>query len=204
MDGTSRFAADAVAVLAGWVREAEVAGVPLPTTMTLATTGPDGPHARTVLVTAIDVAGGTLRFHSSRPTGKTHDLAADPRAAGVFHWPALGRQAVLTGQAVELDDEVSRAAYRTRPRQLQLVAWAYEALLPGLTPPYRVAPGAVEAAFAAAEADPASAEAPPSWTTIAFTPWRADFWQAGTPTTPPSRTRYDRDATGWTSFPVLP
>jgi pyridoxamine 5'-phosphate oxidase len=195
---------DAVVVLARWVGEAEAAGLPLPSTMTLATAGPDGAHARTVLVTAIDSEAGELRFHSSRPTGKTHDLAADPRAAAVFHWPALGRQAVLTGRAGELDDEVSRAAYPTRPRQLQLVAWAYDALLPELTPPYAVAPGAVEAAFVAADADPASAAAPSSWTTIAFTPSRIDFWQAGTPTTPPTRTRYDRTDTGWLSFPVLP
>jgi pyridoxamine 5'-phosphate oxidase len=194
--------ADAVAVLARWVREAEAAGLPMPNTMTLATAGPDGPRARTVVVTAI--GADALRFHSSTPTGKTRDLAADPRASAVFHWPALGRQAVLTGRAAELDATVSRAAYPTRPRQLQLVAWAYEALLPGLTPPYGVAPGAVEAAFAAADADPASAAAPPSWTTIAFTPSRIDFWQAGTPTTPPTRTRYDRTPGGWTSFPVLP
>jgi pyridoxamine 5'-phosphate oxidase len=189
-------------VLARWVREAGAAGAPLPTTMTLATTGPDGPHARTVLVTVVD--DESVRFHSSTPTGKTRDLAADPRASGVFHWPGLGRQAILTGRAVPLDPAVSRAAFPTRPRQLQLVAWAYEALLPGLSAPYAVAPGAVESAFDAAAADPASAAAPSSWTTIAFTPSRIDFWQAGTATTPPAKSRYERGPDGWAAFPVLP
>ena len=35
---------DAIAVLARWVGEAEAAGLPLPSTMTLATAGPDGAH----------------------------------------------------------------------------------------------------------------------------------------------------------------
>ncbi len=195
-----------MAVLARWVREAGGAGLPLPSTMSFATTGPDGPHARTVLVTTIDA--DAVLFHSSTPTGKTVDLDADPRAAGVFHWPALGRQAVLTGRAVRLDAAVSRAAFPTRPRQLQLVAWAYEELLPGVSEPaYGVAPGAVEAAFDAAAAREGSAAAPPSWTTIAFTPHRLDFWQAGTEATPPTKQRYDRTdrtPTGWTSTPVLP
>jgi pyridoxamine 5'-phosphate oxidase len=192
-----------MAALARWVREAGDAGLPAPSTMTFATTGADGPHARTVLVTTIDA--GALYFHSSTPTGKTVDLDADPRASGVFHWPALGRQAILTGRAVQLDAATSRAAYPTRPRQLQLLAWAYEELLPGLSgPSYGVAPGAVEAAFAAAADAPSSAGAPPSWTTISFTPHRLDFWQAGTETTPPTKTRYDRAPTGWTPTPVLP
>jgi pyridoxamine 5'-phosphate oxidase len=193
---------DAMAVLARWTAEAAAAGLPLPTTMTLATTGPDGPHARTVLITAVDAAG--VRFHSSAPTTKTRDLDADPRASGVFHWPALGRQAILTGRAEQLDAAAALAAYPTRPRQLQLLAWAYEELAPGLAAPYRVAPGAVEAAFAAAADDPRSATAPASWTTIALTPARVDFWQAGTPTTPPTKTRYERTDGSWRSFPVLP
>jgi pyridoxamine 5'-phosphate oxidase len=194
---------DALAVLRRWVAEATAADLPLPTTMTLATTGPDGPHARTVLVTVVDDDG--VRFHSSAPTTKTRDLAADPRASGVFHWPALGRQAILTGRAAELDAAAALAAYPTRPRQLQLLAWAYEELTPGLAAPsYRVAPGAVEAAFAAAADDPRSTAAPAGWTTIALTPARIDFWQAGTPTTPPTKTRYERAGGSWTSFPVLP
>jgi pyridoxamine 5'-phosphate oxidase len=198
-----RLEPDPVAALARWVREAGDAGLPVPSTMALATTGPDGPRARTVLVTAIE--DGALRFHSSTPTAKTRDLAADPRVSGVFHWPALGRQAILTGRAVELDAEVSRTAYPTRPRQLQLLAWAYEELLPGLrAPSYAVPAGAVEAAFAAAATAGSSTAAPPSWTTISVTPHRLDFWQAGTETTPPTKTRYERGPAGWTSSPVLP
>jgi pyridoxamine 5'-phosphate oxidase len=177
--------------------------------MALATAGADGaPQARTVLVTAVDA--DSLRFHSSTPTRKTVDIAANPRVSAVFHWPALGRQVVLAGTAELLDGDASRVAFPTRPRPLQLVAWAYDELTPGLRgPDHAVAPGAVEAAFAAAEArDPETLPMPPSWTTVRVVPARMDFWRAGTADTPPARTRFVREsgegAGGWRSFPVLP
>lgn len=192
---------DPLAVLARWVAEAEAEG--LPRTMTFATADADGvPHARTVAVTEIDSG---VRFHSSTPTTKTRDLVANPRASGVFHWPGFDRQVVLGGTATELDAETSREGFRTQPRQLQLIAWAYQALLPQVQPPdYAVPPGAVEAAFDAAAADPASHEAPPTWTTILLVPDRVDFWQAGTEHSPSVKTRFVRDGEGWRHFPVLP
>ena len=192
---------DPLAVLARWAATAQRAGDPR--TMTFATADADGmPHARTVLVTRIDTG---VCFHSSTPTTKTRDIAANPRASGVFHWPALERQVVLQGRAVELDAETSREGYRTQARQLQVLAWANQALLPHLQPPdYAVPPGAVEAAFDAAAADPASRNAPPTWTTIRLEPDRIDFWQAGTETSPSTKTRFVRDGEGWRQFPVLP
>jgi pyridoxamine 5'-phosphate oxidase len=191
---------DPLAVLARWVAEAEAAG--LPRTMTFATADVDAvPHARTVVCTETDTGG--VRFHSSTPTTKTLDLAANPRASAVFHWPILERQVVLQGSAAELDAATSRAGFRTQPRQLQLLAWAYDALLPQLRPPdFAVPDGAVEQAFAAAAADPASTDAPPSWTTIRLEPDRMDFWQGGI--SPQTKTRFVRDGDGWRHFPVLP
>jgi pyridoxamine 5'-phosphate oxidase len=192
---------DPLELLARWVADAEAAGLPTPTAMTLATADADAvPHARTVLVTGIGPR--SLRFHSSKPTTKTCDLAANPRACGVFHWPALGRQLVLHGRADEAGPAESRAAFVTRPRPLRLLAWVYEALSPRLGPSGAVAPGAVERAFdAAAQANGAM---PPSWTTFRLVPTMVDAWQAGTDTRPPSRTRYLRTAAGWDRFPVLP
>jgi pyridoxamine 5'-phosphate oxidase len=188
---------DPLAVLARWFTEGQHH------TMTFATADTDGtPHARTVLVTGIDTG---VCFHSSTPTTKTRDLAANPRASAVFHWPELERQVVLEGIAAELDATTSSEGFRTQARQLQLIAWAYQALLPQLRPPdYAVPAGAVEKAFDAAAADPASREAPPSWTTIRLEPDRVDFWQAGTESSPSTKTRFVRDGEGWRHFPVLP
>jgi hypothetical protein len=108
-----------MAVLARWVAES---GQP---TMTFATADASGlPHARTVLITEVDAT--SVRFHSSRPTTKTSDIAAQPRASGVFYWP--GRQVVLRGVASELSAASSRAAFPSRPLGLRRLAWAYEAL----------------------------------------------------------------------------
>lgn len=180
-----------MAVLARWVEES---GQP---TMTFATADADGvPHARTVLVTEVDATA--VRFHSSRPTTKTLDLAAQPRASGVFYWP--GRQVVLRGLAGELPSAVSRAAFPTRPLGLRRLAWAYEELLADGSETV-LAPGAVERAFAAAGA---AREMPPSWTTVALVPDRADFWQAGDDDTAATKTRFTLVDGTWIARPALP
>lgn len=165
----------------------------LPVSMTLATADATGvPHARTVLATVIDSDG--VRFHSSTFTTKTRDIGVNPRVSAVFLWPDPARQVVLHGTACELDAATSRAAFPTRPRPLQLLAWVYEEL-PADVP---LEPGAVQRAYdAAADAD----EMPPSWTTVQITPDRLDFWQGGTP---PDKTRFVRSGEVWDSYPVLP
>ncbi len=194
---------DPLVQLAAWAGDA--AGLAGPTTMVLATADADAaPHARTVVVTTIGPGG--LRFHSSSPTGKTADLAVNPRASGVLHWPALGRQAVVTGAATTLPDDVSDAAYPTRPRQLQLLGWVYEELARSAAGPHgEQAPGAVEASFEAVGLrDPASPARPSTWCTLELSPHQVDLWRAGDDRTPPRRTRYVLADGGWRSFPVLP
>ena len=197
---------DPLAILRRWLGEAEAGGEPMASTMQLATAG-DEPHARTVVVTAITDAG--LTFHSSTPTTKSRDLRTHARAAGVFHWPTAGRQVVLAGAVTELSAEESDVAYRTRPRQLQLIAWVYEELGQDLeAPAYAVDAAAVQERMdAAARRDPATLERPPSWTTFRIAPERLDFWQAGTEVLAPTKTRFLRaSAAGaeWLRFEVLP
>lgn len=196
---------DPLPIVSRWIDEAGHSGVPVPSTMTFCTVDSDGtPHARIVLVTVIDET--SLRFHSSSPTTKTLDVGADSRVAAVYHWPTLGRQVTLHGTAVELSDEVSRAAYPTRPRQLQLVGWAYEELLPRLGPDGEIPRSELVAAFdAAAQRDPATLAKPPGWTTLTLTPTRVDFWQAGAELVPPTKTRFLRQEDGsWRHVNVMP
>lgn len=220
---------DPLATLARWVEEAALAGARSPHTLTFATVGPDGaPHARTVLSTLID--SEHVRFHTSAPTTKTRDLRGDPRASAVFFWPEIGRQVILHGSAVELDEATSRAAYPTRPRQLQLVAWAYDDVLTGASDgdgdgasagagsidpevvsadvPTSAAHIADRVAHHAVRLDAAPTEGlpmPASWTTIAFTPTRVDLWQGVGPDVAALKTRYDKGADGaWTWTEILP
>lgn len=193
---------DPIAILQRWTAEAGAPEVPV--TMTLATTDGLEPHARTVVITSIAAAG--LTFHSSTPTVKSRDLAAVPRAAGVFYWPAQGRQVVLAGAVRELTEEESRARYPHRPRQLQLVAWVYEDLGQNLAEPLAAVPSALiaERMAAAAERDVATLSKPPSWTTFCLTPERLDFWQAGSETVAPTKTRFLLDGGAWVRSEALP
>lgn len=179
---------DPLPVVARWVAES---GQP---TMTFATADAAGvPHARTVLVTAVDGEG--VRFHSSSPTVKTRDIAVQPRVSGVFYWP--GRQIVLAGSAAELPEADSRAAFGSRPLGLRRIAWAYAEL--GVD--RELGDGEVERAFAAAGA---AAEMPAGWTTIRLVPDRVDFWQGGTDEVAAAKTRFVRVDGGWRHHAALP
>ena len=105
-----------------WVGEAAAAGLPDETPMTLATVDPDGaPSARIVLLRGVDERG--LRFFTNYDSAKARDLAANPRAALLFHWPP-GRQVRTRGPVTRVGEEESDAYWATRPRGSQLGAWA--------------------------------------------------------------------------------
>ena len=108
-------AADPVAQFRTWFREAEEAGVRLPETMILATASADGaPSARAVLLKGVDERG--FAFFTNRESRKAPELAANPRAALVFHWPALGRQVRVEGRVSAVEAAETEAYFRTRPR----------------------------------------------------------------------------------------
>ncbi len=115
--------ADPVRQVAAWLEEAAAAGVVEPNAMVLATATPDGrPSARTVLVKGVDQRG--LVFFTNYASRKGRELAANPVAAAVLVWPALGRQVCLTGPVVKISWAESEAYFRSRPRGSRLGAWA--------------------------------------------------------------------------------
>ena len=118
--------ADPLPRLAEWLDEARAAGeLANPDAMALATAGADGrPSARIVLCRAFDAARGVLVFYTNRRSDKARALAERPRAAGVFYWDALGRQARIEGPVTPSSDEDSDAYFETRPRESQIAAWA--------------------------------------------------------------------------------
>jgi pyridoxamine 5'-phosphate oxidase len=106
-----------------WYEEAIDAGVPLPEAMTLATATPDGePSARTVLLKGVDERG--FVFFTNYESRKGRELAENPRAALVFHWPAIGRQVRVEGVVERLPREESDRYARARPRDSQFSALA--------------------------------------------------------------------------------
>jgi pyridoxamine 5'-phosphate oxidase len=118
--------ANPVALAAEWLEQAKTdASQPNPNAMVLATVAADGqPSARVVLCKAIDPATGTIVFHTNYLSRKGRELAANPRAALVFHWDHRHRQVRAEGSVAPLTDAENDAYFRTRPWQSRLGAWA--------------------------------------------------------------------------------
>ena len=115
---------DPLAQFALWLDEARAAGIEMPEAMTLATADAAGrPSARTVLMKGADAEG--FRFFTNTESRKGRELAENPSAALVFHWPQQPRRQVTVFGAVEpLPREEAEAYFRTRPLGSRLGAWA--------------------------------------------------------------------------------
>jgi pyridoxamine 5'-phosphate oxidase len=114
---------DPLAAYRRWFDEATGAGGFEPEAAALATATPDGrPSARMVLVKGADERG--FAFYTNYESRKGGELAANPRAALLFHWPALGRQVRVEGAVERLPSEESEAYARTRSLASRLSALA--------------------------------------------------------------------------------
>jgi pyridoxamine 5'-phosphate oxidase len=97
--------------------------VEAPEAMALATAAPGGaPSVRMVLLKGFDERG--LVFYSHRTSRKGRELEANPQAALLFHWSAVGRQVRVEGTVERVSDAESDAYFATRPRDAQLGAHA--------------------------------------------------------------------------------
>ncbi|MFN3613954.1 MAG: pyridoxamine 5'-phosphate oxidase family protein [Rubrimonas sp.] len=68
-------------------------------TITVATMGPDGPQARTVVLRGADRAARTIRFHTDARAPKIAELTAEPRVSAVAYDPRAKIQIRLNGHA---------------------------------------------------------------------------------------------------------
>jgi len=115
--------ADPLRQFAAWFEEAGRAGVRLPEAAALATASASGaPSVRMVLVKAFDEQG--FVFYSNYSSRKGRELAANPRAALLFHWDPLGRQVRIEGPAERTSAAESAAYAHSRARGSQLSALA--------------------------------------------------------------------------------
>ena len=108
--------------LEDWIGEAREEGLPQPASVAFVTVGGGGrPSARTVSLKRIE--DDALLFTSALWTRKAREIEANPQVALLFHWPALGRQVHVTGEAslAERALAVELFAERDPLHQLQTV-----------------------------------------------------------------------------------
>jgi len=117
--------AEPMSLLTAWLAEAmRRRQEPDPNAMVLATSAGDHPSARVVLCKEIEPTSGTVRFVSNYDSRKGQELAANPRAALVFHWNHLQRQARLEGAVNRASAADSDSYFASRPRESQIGAHA--------------------------------------------------------------------------------
>jgi pyridoxamine 5'-phosphate oxidase len=97
--------------------------VAAPEAMALATADPSGrPSVRMVLLKAWGPEG--FVFYTNYTSRKGEELAANPKAALLFHWDELGRQVRIEGTVERLPSDESDAYFATRPPGSRVSAWA--------------------------------------------------------------------------------
>jgi pyridoxamine 5'-phosphate oxidase len=189
---------DPLAQFAAWLDEAIRAEVPEPTAMTLATADAHGrPTARIVLLKGIDARG--FVFYTHYDSAKGRDIAANPRAALVWFWAPLERQARVEGSVEVVDAAASDTYFASRPRGSRVSAAA--------------SPQSAEIADRAwLEARVAEVERahpgddvprPERWGGYRVVPAAVEFWQ-GRPSRLHDRIRYTRDGDAWSRARLAP
>ena len=159
------------ALFSEWLAEATKSEPNDPNGMALATVDEDGlPDVRMVLMKGFDADG--FVFYSHLASQKGRELAANPKAALLFHWKSLRRQIRVRGLVSPVTDAEADDYFATRPKQAQIGAWASKQSEP-LESRF-----AFEQAIAvvAAKYVVGNVPRPPGWSGWRVTPLRIEFW----------------------------
>lgn len=122
----STLPADPMPLFAEWFEGArEARAQPNPDAMAVATATPDGrPSVRVLLCKHLVLDPGYIVFFTNYDSRKGGELAANPRAAAVFHWDAFGRQVRLEGPIVRSPAAESDEYFASRALDSRIGAWA--------------------------------------------------------------------------------
>jgi pyridoxamine 5'-phosphate oxidase len=183
-----------------WLNEAIKSEPNDPNAMALATVDPEGlPDVRMVLMKGFDTEG--FVFYSHIASQKGRELAANPKAALLFHWKSLRRQVRIRGNVTPVTDAEADTYFATRPKQAQIGAWASK------QSQELESRFAFEQAIAKVAAKHVIGDVPrpPGWSGWRITPSRIEFWH-DRPFRLHDRIEFRRDAAGqpWSKTRMYP
>jgi len=164
-------AADPHLLFDQWLAEARAGEPHDAEAMALATAADDGqPSVRMVLLKGHDARG--FVFYTNSRSRKGGELAANPKAALLFHWKSLRRQVRIEGPVAPVDAAEADAYFASRSRDSQLGAWASDQSQP------LASRALFEARFAELQAayEGKTVPRPPHWWGYRVSPERIEFW----------------------------
>jgi len=181
---------DPIRELERWIEDARERGLPQPASVAFVTVGAGGrPSARTVTLKRIEA--DALVFTSALWTRKAREIEANPQVALLFHWPALGRQVHVTGEAALAERALAEELFSERDllHQLQTVVSRQGEAIENLAP----IRDRLEHLAGVQETAPAC---PEDWGALRIAPTAIELWSEADDRVH-ERRLFEREGEGW-------
>ncbi|WP_374571459.1 pyridoxamine 5'-phosphate oxidase [Phenylobacterium sp.] len=189
---------DPFRLFAAWLKDAGEKELNDPNAMALATVDEAGaPDVRMVLLKEATSEG--FVFYTNLESAKGHELAANPKAALLFHWKSLRRQVRVRGAVSPVTPQEADAYFATRARASQIGAWASaqsRELTSRLALEKRIADVGLRFGLG-------RVPRPPHWSGFRLAPQSLEFWR-DRPFRLHERLVFERAGEGWTTKRLFP
>lgn len=190
--------ADPLELFETWLKAARESEPNDANAMAVATVDAEGlPDVRMVLLKDFDADG--FVFYTNMHSAKGRELAANPKAALLFHWKSLRRQVRIRGPVEPVTAEEADAYFAIRARHSQIGAWASDQSQPlpdRLALEKRVAEFGLKFGLG-------KVPRPPHWSGYRVKPQSMEFWR-DRPFRLHERLVFQRAGTGWKTSRLFP
>lgn len=184
-------------ILREWIEDAHREGLSHPASVAFVTVGADGrPSARTVTLKRLE--DDALVFTTALWTRKAKETDVNPHVALLFHWPSLGRQAQIAGEASRAERALAEELFAERDllHQLQTVVSRQGEPIEDLN--------ALRARLAhLAERQETPPACPEDWGALRVKPNAVELWSEA-PDRIHDRRLFRRDGDGWSVSQLSP